>query len=340
MAPADQPVLEGVPVIDASQFLAQGNAGMRPPQDVIDQIVDACSSWGFFQLVNHGVSQQLLDVHYAAMKQFFALPLPEKEACKRSKDNSMGYFNDEFTKQKLDLKEGLDFRHTPNPQQPDDHADNYDPQGVNRWPTSYPDFKPINQRYFTEMSRISFRLLEVIATGLGLQPTALHGLFAPSHTSFLRLNYYPVTPGAAPDSLGISPHKDAGFLTVLVQDDVAGLQVLREGVWHLVQPLPGAFTINVGDMAQVATNDKFFASNHRVLQSSSRPRYSRAFFFNPSHSVDIQPLQVEAVGDKVPHYRPINWWEFRSKRYEGDYANVGEEVQIEWYRVEEGVEAH
>lgn len=85
--------------------------------------------------------------------------------------------------------------------------------------------RPINQRYFTEMSRISFRLLEVIATGLGLQPTALHGLFAPSHTSFLRLNYYPVTPGAAPDSLGISPHKDAGFLTVLVQDDVAGLQV-------------------------------------------------------------------------------------------------------------------
>lgn len=85
--------------------------------------------------------------------------------------------------------------------------------------------RPINQRYFAEMARVSFRLLEVLAIGLGLQPTALHHLFQPSHTSFLRLNHYPVTPGAAPDSLGISPHKDAGFLTVLVQDDVSGLQV-------------------------------------------------------------------------------------------------------------------
>jgi isopenicillin N synthase-like dioxygenase len=79
------------------------------------------------------------------------------------------------------------------------------------------------------MSRISLKLLEVISIGLGLEPTALHGLFRPSHTSFLRLNYYPVTPGAAVDSLGISPHKDAGFLTVLVQDDVAGLQVSGGG---------------------------------------------------------------------------------------------------------------
>jgi hypothetical protein len=47
----------------------QGNAGTRPPQHVVDQIVDACSSWGFFQLVNHGVSQELIDEHYTAMKQ-------------------------------------------------------------------------------------------------------------------------------------------------------------------------------------------------------------------------------------------------------------------------------
>jgi isopenicillin N synthase-like dioxygenase len=48
----------------------------------------------------------------------------------------------------------------------------------------------VNEAYIHEMSRVSFKLLEVFALGLGLQPTALHHMFQPSHTSFLRLNYY------------------------------------------------------------------------------------------------------------------------------------------------------
>ena len=75
------------------------------------------------------------------------------------------------------------------------------------------------------MEHISFKLLEVFALGLGQPAKALYPLFDTQHTSFLRLNYYPVTPNAEPGSLGISDHKDAGFLTVLVQDDVPGLQV-------------------------------------------------------------------------------------------------------------------
>eukprot|EP00879_Flechtneria_rotunda_P009471 GHRR01009914.1.p1 GENE.GHRR01009914.1~~GHRR01009914.1.p1 ORF type:complete len:398 (+),score=78.90 GHRR01009914.1:2576-3769(+) len=372
---ADLPVLEGIPVIDASMFMAQSNDGVAPPQNVTDLIHQACCTWGFFQLVNHGVSQDLLNEHYAAMTRFFALPMPDKLSCKRSVDNSMvstcmdrgrrhlglsalrqvhegicfeqqqaitqttqGYFNDEYTKNKLDLKEGFDFRHTPNPGLPDDHSDNYDPQGVNRWPEVQHEFRETNQRYFREMSRVAFRLLEVFAMGLGLPHNALHHLFQPSHTSFLRLNCYPVRQDAPPDGLGISPHKDAGFLTVLVQDTVPGLQVLHGGQWHLVPPVPGALTINVGDMAQVFTNDRFYASNHRVLQSELSPRYSRAFFFNPSHGANIEP---SISNDReTPHYHPINWWEFRRKRFEGDYANVGEEVQIDWYRINEAQPLH
>lgn len=88
--------------------------------------------------------------------------------------------------------------------------------------------RAIQQQYFAEMERVSFRLLEAFALGLGLPPKALHPLFETRHGSFLRLNYYPVTPHAPADALGISEHKDAGFLTVLLQDEVPGLQVSQE----------------------------------------------------------------------------------------------------------------
>lgn len=72
----------------------------------------------------------------------------------------------------------------------------------------------VNEAFLQAASRASFRLLEVIALALGLPHDALHHLFMPSHSSRLRLNYYPVMPHAPPDALGISPHKDSGFLTV------------------------------------------------------------------------------------------------------------------------------
>lgn len=50
--------------------------------------------------------------------------------------------------------------------------------------------REVNVRYMREMSRVSFKLLELFALGLGLQPRALDSMFQPSHTSFLRLNYY------------------------------------------------------------------------------------------------------------------------------------------------------
>jgi hypothetical protein len=76
------------------------------------------------------------------------------------------------------------------PDLPQDHPDNYDPQGTNRWPEGQAAFREVNERYQREMTRISHRLLEVFALGFGLQPTALNHMFEPSHTSFLRLNYY------------------------------------------------------------------------------------------------------------------------------------------------------
>ena len=98
----------------------------------------------------------------------------------------------------------------------------------------------------------------------------------------MRLNYYPVhdpIENAATDhqpvaDLGVHHHTDAGALTVLIQDEVGGLQVHRDGLWYDIPPVEGAIVINTGDMMQVWSNDIYQAAVHRVLAMEKRDRFS------------------------------------------------------------------
>jgi isopenicillin N synthase-like dioxygenase len=165
--------------------------------------------------------------------------------------------------------------------------------------------------------------------------------FAENHTGFIRLNYYPVKDPMAsagvehlPEaSLGVHHHTDAGALTVLMQDDVGGLQVFRGGYWHNVQPVPGAFVINTGDMMQVWSNDNYQAPVHRVLAMSESDRFSIPFFFNPSAATTVSPFPTVVSAERPARYKTIRWSEFRGQRTDGDYADYGPEVQIAQYRI-------
>ena len=100
---------------------------------------------------------------------------------------------------------------------------------------------------------------------------------------------------------------------------------LFQVVGHTVVPRPGALVINIGDLVQVRSNDRYPAPEHRVLASAARERYSAPYFFNPTYTADCAPLF------SPPRYRPVNWGEFRAARVAGDYADIGEEVQISHY---------
>jgi isopenicillin N synthase-like dioxygenase len=70
-------------------------------------------------------------------------------------------------------------------------------------------------------------------------------------SQLLVVNCYPSCP--EPDlTLGIPPHSDYGFLTLLLQDEVKGLQIQHEGRWVTVEPIPNSFVINVGDHLEVS----------------------------------------------------------------------------------------
>lgn len=318
-----------VPVVD----LAAADAAS------VAEIAGACRHWGFFQIVGHGIPPALVKRFEAAMHDFFALPTEAKRGVRRSRDNARGYYEKELTKNVQDWKEIFDFGFLPRPDLPDEHPSNRTLDGQNRWPAELPGFRETAWEFYAACEAVALRLLEPLCRGLDAAPDALRPHFEGVHTSFLRLNHYPpcVDP-APPDAplrpvrghLGVNRHTDAGALTVLFQDARGGLQVHRDGRFHDVEPIEGALVVNVGDMMQVWSNDRYRAPLHRVVTSADQHRYSAPFFLNPAYESDCAPLagRVDAA-----RYRPVNWGEFRRRRAAGDYADLGEEVQVEQYRI-------
>jgi isopenicillin N synthase-like dioxygenase len=330
-------VSDAPPVLDVSPLVA-GDAE-RAPEALLRDLADASARWGFFQIVGHGVPSGHLAAFDAQMRRFFALPQAEKDAVRRSADNAWGYTDGELTKQTRDCKEILDVGPVPRPELPDDHPDNRTLEGFNRWPKGLSGFAPIVKAHYAECLRVARPLLGALARTLGAPPDAFEDAFV-GHSSFLRLNHYPevasvvTSPDATP--LGVNCHTDAGALTILYQDEVPGLQVAcgdRGDDWVLVEPRPGALVVNLGDMLQVWSNDRYRAPLHRVLASGARDRVSAPFFYNPSYDAVVAPLDATVTADPPRRYRPVSWAEFRTGRAAGDYADLGEEIQVERYRI-------
>ena len=322
-------IMDQVPIIDIGELRADSAASAARP--AIDGIAEACSSWGFFQVTNHGIPQQLIDEVWRQTRAFFALPIETKMTVLRTRENPWGFYHNELTKNQRDKKQVFDFT-----------RDGRDPiyGESNRWPAQPAGFKSTLQQYFEGCEQLSLQLLEAFCVGLDLPAKFMHADFVDNHTGFLRLNYYPVhdpIEGAADDyqpsaDLGVHHHTDAGALTVLIQDEVGGLQVHRDGYWHDIPPVEGAIVINTGDMMQVWSNDIYQAAVHRVLAMETCDRYSLPFFFNPAASARVSPLP-SVIGEHNPsRYHEIEWASFRGKRTDGDFADYGTEVQIAQFR--------
>jgi isopenicillin N synthase-like dioxygenase len=309
-------MIENVPVIDIEEL--EGSHSLA----AIDV---ACREWGFFQVVGHGIDPELLAEVFAVSREFFAQPATEKRRILRDADNPWGYYDKELTKNRQDWKEIYDFG-------PAD-GDKLRP----RWPAGpfRLRFEPVIRAYYACCKTLSLRLLSAIACNLGVESRQLVQGFDGAHTSFLRLNRYPRYPlGAqAERPFGVGEHTDSGALTLLLQDRQPGLEVRRDGRWYLVDPRADALVVNIGDIVQVWSNDRYRAALHRVLTNTAADRYSVPFFLNPSWETRYQPLSTTITPQEPAHYRPIHWREFRSLRAAGDYADVGEEVQISHYRL-------
>jgi len=312
---------DSIPVIDIRE--------LKSPQTLA--LLDAaCREWGFFQVINHGIHQDVIRKVFEVTEEFFALPAEAKRRIERSRDNPWGFYDRELTKNVMDWKQIYDFG-------PADGA------GIRpQWPQRMPEFRQTIQAYYRHCEQLAYRLLAAISANLGMSPGYLSRGFGANHTSFLRLNYYPVCPAPAnpqglarPENghLGVGPHTDSGALTLLLQDDQPGLQVFRDNEWHLVEPRRDAIVVNIGDMVQIWSNDHYFAALHRVIANVAKPRFSIPFFLSPEYRTNYAPLPTMISANRPARYREINWGEFRRRRASGDYADYGEEVQIAQYKI-------
>lgn len=320
--------LPAPPIIDISPLLGAPAANGALDESTVSQIRDACSKWGFFYVVGHGVSAELLSRFYEQQAAFFALPRPLKASIKRHATNSKGWYDDELTKNKRDWKEGFDLGAQ------EGSLDGRGLDGYNQWPgvdCALPLFEPTCREYFAEAQRVATLLTRAMSQGLGMPANHFDSEFA-RHTSYLRLNYYPVCPDPSGHRC-ISPHTDAGAVTVLTQSAVSSLQVELDGEWHNVPPVPDSFVINTGDVMQVWSNGLYRAPVHRVIAQRDLERYSAPFFFNPNYDTDYFPIPSTVSDERPAKYRPINWGKFRMARFAGDFADVGAETQISDFEI-------
>ena len=259
-----------------------------------DRLRVICHEVGFFRLTDHGVDPTFLNDYFGALRAFFELPTPVKEEI--DKINSPWFrgwerVGAELTDNCIDHREQIDVWTELDPRPRDVQPNYLRLEGPNQWPqdAAVPGFRPLVERFQTEMGAIADELMAAMSLGLGLPADHLHQLFGERCMSLVKLIHYPPTP---PGGAGVNAHHDTGFLTLLWQHGVGGLQVRnQDDEWIDVPADDDAIIVNLGEMLQSMTGNYFVATTHRVITAAER--YSSGYFHGPALTTRLAPLPLD-----------------------------------------------
>ncbi len=280
-----------LPVID----LSAADRGPQARALLHAQLHSAAHDVGFFQLTGHGVTEAETAALNSTMRAFFALPEADRLAIDNvNSPHFRGYtrIGDERTGGSQDWRDQLDIgaerpARIPAPGEPG----YWWLEGPNQWPAALPQLRTAALAWIDRLGAVAERLLHELLVSIGAPADFYDHLFGDRAHIHLKLVRYP---GSAADGggQGVGAHKDYGFLTLLHQDSVGGLQVEREdGVFHDVPPMPGAFVVNLGELLEVATDGYLKATHHRVVSPpGATERFSVPFFYNPRLDARVEPL--------------------------------------------------
>lgn len=303
-----------IPILDLGPYFA-GEPGAL--ETLALELRHALEDVGFYFIRNHGVPQGVIDGAFAAARQFHDQPLETKLAL-RIDTHNLGYLpmrgntirHSGLNKNnKADLAEGFFIKRDLAPDHPDVLSGKKF-RGLNRWPADLPGFRDAALAYCDAVEGLGLKLLPIYARALDLPPGTFDEAFREPQYS-LRLSHYPEQKVVEENEFGLAPHTDTGFMTLLAQNDVPGLNIgTRDGRWIDAPAIPGTFIVNGGDMLRRWTNDRFLATPHRVINRSGKERYSIPFFFDPALDYPMSCLPNCSGPDNPPRYEPITLMQY------------------------------
>ena len=333
-----------IPVIDLSPLWDCSSNGLSK---VAEEFTHAFEEMGFAYIVNHRVPQSVIDEVFHQHRRFHALPLEEKNKIRLNQWHR-GYLPLASYQLKSESKsKGVVVEDTKSivkaPNQSESFIINHEHfegpvdwkeedlysrylQGPNQWPHGMPEFRQAVLAYYHQLERLALELTKVF--------------FAASKTDFhqfaqhfqrpsigLRMLHYPPQPSPVPEGVfGSAPHCDYGFLTILSQDTIGGLEVKTpDGEWISAPYKESALLINLGDSASKWTNDGLRATPHRVINRSGQDRYSIVFFWDPQldFPIDTRDLGTRWCSEGTkPKYSAQSYGEHLRKLLSHNYAEL------------------
>ncbi len=296
-----------VVTIDLSALVASPTERDRAAREhELRKLERACRTAGVFHLVGHGMDPAILERLTDAFDRFFELPEPERMEIAVAPGEAYGYepldprirdANDSFNcLVGLESLAGI-------PGMP--------PVGTNRWPRRPEGLQETLRIGVREFHAVGVRVLHAIAESLELPPSYFDDYVGPVEVASVRARRYPPRP-AHERRLGAGAHVDGPPLTLIVQNDVVGLETeVRGHGWTPIEPIPGAIVCQLGSLFARWTNDRYVANHHRVRNvDPSRERRSIVYWFPIRPDAIIRCLPTCRSEAEPERYAPIGFMDY------------------------------
>nr|AAR01567.1 anthocyanidin synthase [Sinningia cardinalis] len=290
-----------VPIIDLKAISAEDEDTRKKCHE---ELKKAAMEWGVMHLINHGVSEEIISRVKIAGKEFFELPVEEKE--KYANDQAAGNLHGYGSKLANNANGMLEwedyFFHCIFPEEKRDFS---------IWPENPTDYIPSVSQYGKQLRGLATKILSVLSLGLGLEEDRLENEVGGMEELLLqhKINYYPKCP--QPElALGVEAHTDISALTFILHNMVPGLQLFYQGKWVTAKCIPNSIIMHIGDTVEILSNGKYKSILHRGSVNKEKVRISWAVFCEPPmEKIVLKPLPETVSQDKPPLFPPCTFAE-------------------------------